>query len=61
MSMARTLSIVLFALVALAHLLRLALGWQVTVDAMVIPMWVSIAGTLVPAALAVMLWKEKAD
>lgn len=61
MSMARTLSIVLFTLVALAHLLRLALGWQVTVDAMVIPMWVSIAGTLVPAALAVMLWKEKAD
>jgi len=60
MSMARTLSIALFGLVALAHLLRLALGWEVTIDGWIAPMWVSIIGTLVPASLAVMLWKETA-
>ena len=42
----------LFALVALAHLLRVLYGMSVYVDDNAIPMWVSWIGTAVPAALA---------
>jgi hypothetical protein len=52
------IAIVLFGLVALGHVLRIALGLHVTVEATAIPMWVSIVGTLVPAAVAFMLWRE---
>lgn len=52
------LSVILFILVALAHLIRLVLGWEVTVAGESIPQWVSIIGTVVPTAFAVMLWKE---
>lgn len=52
------LAVILFSLVALAHLVRLVLGWEVTVAGETIPQWVSVVGVLVPATLAVMLWKE---
>lgn len=42
----------LFALVALLHLLRLAFGMTVTVDATPVPMLVSWIGLIVPAALS---------
>lgn len=42
----------LFSVVAFAHLLRLAFGWQVLVDGMKIPMWVSWLGLAVPGVLA---------
>lgn len=58
MSIARKLSIGLFALVAFTHLLRLLLGWEVIIDGWTSPMWISVIGVLVPASLAVMLWKE---
>ena len=53
-----TIGVVIFALVALLHLLRLCLGWMVTLDGAVIPMWVSIPGFVVPATLAVLIWRE---
>lgn len=48
----------LLALVAIGHGLRLALGWGVTVAGWTVPMWPSAFGLLVPALLAVMLWRE---
>ncbi len=42
----------LFALVALAHLLRLVFGLTVMVDATALPMLVSWIGLIVPAALS---------
>ena len=45
---------VFFALVALAHLIRVVEGMTVQVDEYMIPMWVSWIATVVPAALA--LW-----
>ena len=42
----------LFALVALAHLMRVVEGLPVQVGEYAIPMWLSWIGTLVPAALA---------
>lgn len=42
----------LFALVALAHLLRIVYGMSVQVDDYVVPMLVSWVGLIVPGALA---------
>lgn len=44
---------VLFALVALAHLLRILNGTAIHIDAMAVPMLASWVGFIVPAALAV--------
>lgn len=44
---------VLFALVAMAHLLRIVYGMSIQVDDVVVPMLVSWIGLVVPAALAV--------
>ena len=44
---------VFFALVALAHLIRVIGGMTVLVDEVLIPMWVSWIAIVVPAALAI--------
>lgn len=44
---------VLFSLVALAHLLRIAYGMSIQVDDYVVPMFVSWIALIVPGALAV--------
>ncbi len=53
-----TIGAVVFALVAIAHLLRLIFNWVVTIDGITVPYWVSILGLLIPAILAVMLFRE---
>lgn len=45
---------ILFAIVALAHLMRIINGSNVLVDDYAVPMFVSWAGLIVPGALA--LW-----
>jgi len=52
------IAIVVFALVSLLHLLRYVLGWEVVVNAVAIPMWVSVLGLVIPGVLAFMLWRE---
>ena len=51
-------AIVLLAAFAIAHLLRLFFGWQVTVADAVIPMWASGVAFVVAAVAAVLLWKD---
>ena len=46
------------AMVAAAHLLRLVLGVEVTVGGTLVPLWVSVIACVVPAGLAVGLWRE---
>jgi hypothetical protein len=58
MKPAALLSTALLSLVALAHLLRWVLGIQITAAGNEIPMWVSVIGFFVPAALAAALWRE---
>jgi hypothetical protein len=53
-----TIASVFFSIVAILHLLRLLLGWEIIVDGMHIPMWVSVLGCVIPAILAFMLWRE---
>jgi hypothetical protein len=52
-------AIVVFTLVALAQLLRVVLGWEVTVNGVFIPFWASVIACVIAATLAVMLWREK--
>jgi hypothetical protein len=52
------LAVLVFAVVALLHLFRLVFGWEVTFNGAVVPTWLSIAGLLIAAGLAVMLWQE---
>ena len=53
-----TIAVVVFSLVALLQLLRVALGWEVAVNGFVIPFWASVIACLVAVTLALMLWRE---
>lgn len=54
-----TIASLVFTLAALAQVLRLALGWEVTVGGVLIPLWVSAIACLLAATLAVMVWREQ--
>jgi len=53
-----TISVGVFALIALVHVFRLLFGWVVTIQGSVVPMWVSALGVVIAGGLAVMLWRE---
>lgn len=53
-----TVAAVIFAIVAAVHVLRLFLGWEITVNGISIPAWASVLGLVIAGGLAVMLWKE---
>ena len=58
MKPATGITIVLLILISIAHLLRLVFQVEIVANGMTIPMWASILGCIVPAALAVMVWRE---
>ena len=51
-------SIIIFSLIAILQLIRFVLGWEVSVNGVTIPVWVSGMAFIVLAGLAVMLWRE---
>ena len=51
-------TLVILALVAIVHALRVLMGWSVTVNGSDIPMWMSVVACLVSVGLAVGLWRE---
>ena len=53
-----TLAILLFALIALAHLYRLISPFDVVVHGTALPQWISAVGLIAAGGLAVMLWRE---
>ena len=53
------IAIVVFSLVALLQLLRIVMGWEVTVNRVAIPIWASGVAFLMATALAFMLWRER--
>jgi hypothetical protein len=53
-----TIASVFFTIVALLHLLRLLQGWEIIINGMHLPMWISVFGCAIPAVLAFMLWRE---
>lgn len=53
-----TLGAAVFGLVAVAHLLRLIFNWEITIDGISIPYWVSVLGLVIAAILSAMLFRE---
>lgn len=53
-----TIAVIFLSLLALLQLLRVLLGWVVTVNGVQIPLWVSGAAVVIAAGLAAMLWRE---
>ena len=47
-----TIAAVIFALVAVLHLLRLVMGWSIVIDSWTVPMWVSWVGLVVAGGLS---------
>jgi hypothetical protein len=52
------IAVVVFSLVAILQLTRLILGWEVSVNGLIIPLWVSGVALVVAGGLAVMLGRE---
>ena len=52
-------AVVVFSLVSLLQLLRLLMGWEVTINGSVIPLWASGIACVVAAGLAVTVWRER--
>jgi len=46
-------STIIFAVVAVMHLLRLVLGWSVVLGMTSVPLWVSMLAVLVSASVAI--------
>ena len=61
MKPASLITAMFLCVVALAHLLRLASGVEITVGGTIVPVWVSALGVLGPGALALWLWQEQRD
>jgi len=51
-------SIMVFSLIACAHLLRVFIGAEVVVNGVSIPLWVSVIAAAVSGGLAYLLWRE---
>ncbi len=53
-----TIASVAFALITIAHLARLVAHLDVVVAGHAMPMWISVVGSIIAAALAIGLWLE---
>jgi len=53
-----SLAILFFTLIGFVHLLRLAMQWNVVVNGMVVPLWVSAIALVITATMSIMLWRE---
>jgi len=49
---------IVFALIALMQLLRFTFSWEITVNGVTVPVWLSGIAFVIAAGLAVMLWRE---
>jgi hypothetical protein len=53
-----TIAVAVFTLIAIVHLIRLFVGWEVIVTGFVIPVWWSALGLVIAGGLALMVWRE---
>ena len=54
-----TLSVVVFAVVALLQAVRVIAGWPVLIDGFAVPIWASVFAAAAAAGLSVMLWRAR--
>ncbi len=59
MKPAARVAVLFLSVVVVLHVLRLIFQVPVTAGTVAIPMWASVFAVIVPAALAVWLWKEQ--
>jgi membrane associated rhomboid family serine protease len=52
------LAVIVFALVAVLQLLRVAMGWDVVINGFSVPAWASIVACVIAATLAAMVARE---
>lgn len=53
-----TLAVIILSLVSLLQLARFVQGWEVFINGVIVPVWVSGLAFVVLAGLAAMLWRE---
>ncbi len=58
MKMGSLLAVIIFILVAVAHLMRIISGTEIVIGGNNIPLWISVVGVVVPGLVAWLLWKE---
>jgi hypothetical protein len=56
-----TLAIVVFAIVTFLHVLRILMEWEVVIQGVVVPIWLSYLGLIIAGGLAFMVWRESRD
>ncbi|MGZ6237243.1 MAG: hypothetical protein ACXWMJ_07985 [Syntrophales bacterium] len=52
------IAIVIFSLMSMVHILRLIYGWEVVLNGIQIPLWMSAIAAVVLGVVAFMLWRE---
>ena len=52
------LATMFLSLIAILQLLRFVQGWEVTINGVIVPVWVSGIAFVVAAGIAAMLWHE---
>jgi hypothetical protein len=52
-------AVTVFSIVALVQLLRLVMGWEVTIQGFAVPIWASGVAVVVAGGLAVTVWRER--
>jgi len=53
-----TLAVFILSLIAVLQLTRFVQGWEVSVDGVTIPVWVSGVAFVIVGGIAAMLWRE---
>ncbi len=53
------IAVVVLLLVSLLQLLRLVMGWAITIDGVAVPLWASGVAFVAAAGLAAMVWRER--
>jgi len=53
-----TIVVILLIIISIAHMLRLIFQVEIIAAGFYIPVWLSIFGCIIPAILALMLWRE---
>lgn len=53
-----TIAVLILMVVGVAHAIRLCLGWEITLNGIHIPVWLSGVAMIVTGGLSVMLWRE---
>ncbi len=55
------LAVAVFAIVAVVHLLRILMGWEVLIQGAAVPMSASYLGLIIAGGLAFLLWRESSQ